>query len=327
MTTRPTHAPTRRAACAALLMLPWLGAHAQAYPARPIRLVVPYAAGGATDMLARIVGEGMAKELGQPVIVENQPGANGLIGSNAVKRAAPDGYTVLFTLTSIVQNPLLNAKAGYDAFKDFVPVSEVARMPIVFSVSATLPVKTLDDLVRLARAKPGQYSYASYGNGSSAHLYAEVFQETAGIELVHVPYKGEAPAITDLIGGVVHAAFVSARGVGPHIASGKVRALAAIGTGPAPLLPEVPTFRDQGYVGLELVPWFGMFMPAGTPRAIVDAVSLAVAKTMKDPAQARRVGELGAIPKGSGPGEFAASVKAEHERWDKVIRDKKISLD
>lgn len=327
MTMKRTDGSTRRAVCAALLALPAIGLRAQTYPNKPIKLVVPYAAGGGTDVLARIVAEGMAKALGQTVIVENQAGANGLLGSNAVKRAAPDGYTVLLTLQSIVQNPLLNPKAGYDVFKDFTPVSEVARMPIVWATSAAMPAKTLAEFIQLARAKPGGYSYGSYGNGSTAHLYAEVLQDAARIELLHVPYKGEAPAITDLIGGAVNAAFVSARGVAPHVAAGKVRVLATIGTGPAPLLPDVPTFKEQGVAGLEFVPWFGMFLPAGTPRPIVDAVSQAVAKTMADPAQAKRVAELGAIPVGSTPDQLAASVKSEHERWGKLIRDKKIALD
>ncbi|WP_341892489.1 tripartite tricarboxylate transporter substrate binding protein [Variovorax sp. YR752] len=241
---------TRRRALALAAALATGSAFAQqqatTWPDKPIRMIVPYAAGGGTDVFARIVAEGLGKRLGQSVIVDNRPGGNGQIGITAVQRAPADGYTVLFSLTSIIQNPLLYPNAGFDPFKDFVPVSEAGRLPIVFTVSNKLGVDTLDGFVKLARAAPGKYSYGSYGNGSSAHLYAEVLQDAAGIQLLHAPYKGEAPAITDLLGGTVDA---------------------VVGTARAPLAAGVPTFKEQGFAGMESVGWFGIYLPAATMRA------------------------------------------------------------
>ncbi|QOF77852.1 Bug family tripartite tricarboxylate transporter substrate binding protein [Variovorax sp. 38R] len=300
---------------------------ATTWPDKPIRMIVPYAAGGGTDVFARIVAEGLGKRLGQSVIVDNRPGGNGQIGITAVQRAPADGYTVLFSLTSIIQNPLLYPNAGFDPFKDFVPVSEAGRLPIVFTVSNKLGVDTLDGFVKLARAAPGKYSYGSYGNGSSAHLYAEVLQDAAGIQLLHVPYKGEAPAITDLLGGTVDAVFVSAKGVGPHVAAGKVKSIAVVGTARAPLAAGVPTFKEQGFAGMESVGWFGIYLPAGTPQPIAQRLSTEVAQVVQSPEQAARIEGLGVIPVGSTPAQLTATMRADHARWKQVIQAKNIKLD
>jgi tripartite-type tricarboxylate transporter receptor subunit TctC len=314
------------AAVAAGRLLP-ATAQPAAWPDRPLRLIVPYAAGGSTDVFARIVADGLGTRLGQTVIVDNRPGGNGAIGIAAVQHAQPDGYTVLFSLTSIIQNPLLYANTSYDPFKDFVPVSEAGRQPIVFTVSGKLGVDSLAGFVKLARASPGRYSYGSYGNGSSAHLYGEVLQDAAGIRLLHVPYKGEAPAITDLLGGSVDAVFVSAKGVGPHVEAGKARSLAVVGTVRAPLAASVPTFKEQGFAGLESVGWFGIYLPAGTPDAIARRLSGEVAKVVKSPESLARIDALGIIPVGSTPEQLTATMRADHDRWKEVVKTKNIRIE
>lgn len=308
-------------ACAPVLAQP------AAWPDKPIRLVVPYAAGGATDVFARLIAEDVGKQLGQNMIVDNRPGGNGGLGITAVQRAAADGYTVLFSLTSIVQNPLLYPNVSYDPFKDFQPVSEAGRLPIVFTVSSKLGVDSLAGFVEKARAAPGKLSYGSFGAGSSAHLYTEILQDITGIQLLHVPYKGEAPAITDLLGGTVDAVFVSARGVAPHVAAGKARSIAVVGTQRAPLAGDVRTFDEQGFKGMEGVGWFGVYLPAGTPPGIAQRLSSAIAKAVKAPENAARIEGLGIIPVGSTPAELTATMRADQARWGAVIKAKNIRLE
>ena len=320
---------SRRTALACLAALACAPALAQPanWPDKPIRLIVPYAAGGATDVFARLIAEGLGKQLGQNVIVDNRPGGNGGLGITAVQRAPADGYTVLFSLTSIVQNPLLYPNVSYDPFKDFQPVSEAGRLPIVFTVSSKLGVDSLAGFVAKARAEPGKLSYGSFGTGSSAHLYTEVLQDITGIKLLHVPYKGEAPAITDLLGGTVDAVFVSARGVAPHVAAGKAKSIAVVGTQRAPLASDVRTFEEQGFKGMEGVGWFGMFLPAGTPQGIAERLSAGVAKVVKAPDNAARIEGLGIIPVGSTPQELTATMHADQDRWGAVIKAKGIRLE
>lgn len=298
-----------------------------AWPNKPIRMIVPYAAGGGTDVFARLVAEGLGRKLGQNVIVDNRPGGNGMLGITAVQRASADGYTLLFSLTSIIQNPLLYPNVGFDPFKDFVPVSEVGRLPIVFTVNEKLGVDTLDGFVKLAKAAPGKYSYGSFGNGSSAHLYAEVLQDAAGIRLLHVPYKGEAPAITDMLGGNVDAVFVSARSMAQQVAVGKARSLAAVGTARAPLAATVPTFKELGYAGMDSVGWFGLYLPAGAPSEIAKRLSTDVAEVVQSADAKARLEAMGVIPVGSTPAQLTATMRADHERWREVIQAKNIRLE
>lgn len=308
-------------ACAPVLAQP------APWPDRPIRLVVPYAAGGATDVFARLIAEDVGKQLGQSMVVDNRPGGNGGLGITAVQRAPADGYTVLFSLTSIVQNPLLYPNVNYDPFKDFQPVSEAGRLPIVFTVSSKLGVDSLAGFVEKARASPGKLSYGSFGAGSSAHLYTEILQDIAGIQLLHVPYKGEAPAITDLLGGTVDAVFVSARGVAPHVAAGKAKSIAVVGTQRAPLAGDVRTFEEQGFKGMEGVGWFGVYLPAATPPGIAQRLSSAIAKAVKAPENAARIEGLGIIPVGGTPAELTATMRADQARWGAVIKAKSIRLE
>ena len=298
-----------------------------AWPNKPIRMIVPYAAGGGTDVFARLVAEGLGRKLGQNVIVDNRPGGNGMLGITAVQRAPADGYTLLFSLTSIIQNPLLYPNVGFDPFKDFVPVSEVGRLPIVFTVNEKLGVDTLEGFIKLAKAAPGKYSYGSFGNGSSAHLYAEVLQDAAGIRLLHVPYKGEAPAITDMLGGNVDAVFVSARSMAQQVAAGKARSLAAVGTARAPLAATVPTFKELGYAGMDSVGWFGLYLPAGAPPEIARRLSTDVAEVVQSADAKARLEAMGVIPVGSTPAQLTATMRADHERWREVIQAKNIRLE
>lgn len=298
-----------------------------AWPNKPIRMIVPYAAGGGTDVFARLVAEGLGRKLGQNVIVDNRPGGNGMLGITAVQRAPADGYTLLFSLTSIIQNPLLYPNVGFDPFKDFVPVSEVGRLPIVFTVNEKLGVDTLEGFIKLAKAAPGKYSYGSFGNGSSAHLYAEVLQDAAGIRLLHVPYKGEAPAITDMLGGNVDAVFVSARSMAQQVAAGKARSLAAVGTARAPLAATVPTFKELGYAGMDSVGWFGLYLPAGAPPEIAKRLSTDVAEVVQSADAKARLEAMGVIPVGSTPAQLTATMRADHERWREVIQAKNIRLE
>jgi tripartite-type tricarboxylate transporter receptor subunit TctC len=325
---KPTSLLRRGAlACLATLACGQVLAQPAGWPDRPLKLIVPYSAGGATDVFARMIAEGVGKQLGQNMVVENRPGSNGNLGIQAVARAPADGYTVLFSLTSIVQNPLLYPNVGYDPFKDFQPVSEAGRLPIVFTVSTRLGVNSLADFVAKARAEPGKLSYGSFGAGSSAHMYTEILQDVTGIKLLHAPYKGEAPAINDLLGGHVDAVFVSARGVAQHVASGKAKSIAVVGTQRAPQATDVPTFAEQGFKGMEGVGWFAVYLPAGTPAGIADKLSQAIAKVVKAPENAARIDGMGIIPVGSTPQELTTTMRADHERWGAVIKAKNIRLD
>jgi len=318
---------TRRAFCGAGAVALAGSAWSQGYPAKPIKLVVPYLAGGTTDALARMVAENMGQQLKQAVVVDNQPGANGLLGTEVVRRAPADGYTLLFTLTSIVQNPLLYPQAKYDPFQDFTPISEIARLPVVLVVNASLGINTLAEFVKAAREKPGHYSYASQGSGSSPHLYMEILQDQAKVKLVHVPYKGEAASMTNLLGGTLNAAVVGPRAALPHLESGKLKALAVVGAARAPMLPNVPTFKEQGFAEMESNGFFCMFGPAGLSPAMATTLSQAASQAMRDPELMRKAGELGAVPRGLGPVELTAAMHEDHNRWAKVIKAKNIKLE
>ena len=302
-------------------------AHAATYPDTLIKLVLPYAPGGSTDLFARIVAEGMTKRLGQTVIVDNWPGSNGMIGIDAVMRAPPDGYTVLFSLTSVIQNPLLYTSVKYDPFKDIQPVSELGRMPTVLVVGSQVQASTPDQFVKLARAKPGEYSYATTGVGGSSHLYGEMLQDAAKIQLLHVPYKGEAQAINDLLGGQVSAAFISARSAAQHTATGKMRPLAVVGKSRAPLATEVPTFAEQGFADMDAVGWFALYPPQGTPRDITNKLQTTAHAVVNDPAMAGRIGALSIIPNGSTPEALLSSMRFDYDRWARIIKAKNIRLD
>ena len=318
----------------ALLALAGLGitAHAQPaaadWPNKPIRWVVPFPPGGAMDAIARTLGEKAAKSLGQPFVIENKPGAGGNIGADFVAKQPGDGYTMMITSIGMATNKPLYGKLNYDPVKDFAPVSLLAVVPNVLVTNATQPdVKTARDVIAAARKAPGKLTYASAGNGTSIHLAGEVFTSLAQVEMLHIPYKGSGAAVSDLLGGQVNYMFDSITSARPHIESGKLRALGVTTAKRSSTLPNVPTLAEAGVPGYEVSPWFAVFMPAATPKAIVSKLNKALLDAMKDPEVAKRFETIGAEPVGSTPDELAQHLARESERWTQLITERGIKLD
>ena len=318
----------------ALLALAGLGitAHAQPaaadWPNKPIRWVVPFPPGGAMDAIARTLGEKAAKSLGQPFVIENKPGAGGNIGADFVAKQPGDGYTMMITSIGMATNKPLYGKLNYDPVKDFAPVSLLAVVPNVLVTNATQPdVKTARDVIAAARKAPGKLTYASAGNGTSIHLAGEVFTSLANVDMLHIPYKGSGPAVADLLGGQINYMFDSITSARPHIQSGKLRALGVTTAKRSSTLPEVPTLAEAGVPGYEVSPWFAVFMPASTPKAIVGKLNKALLAAMKDPDVVKRFETIGAEPVGSTPDELAKHLARESDRWTKLITERGIKLD
>jgi tripartite-type tricarboxylate transporter receptor subunit TctC len=297
-----------------------MSVHAQPYPSKPIRIVVPYPPGGFNDTLGRTLAEKFQKDWGQSALVENKPGANTVIGTEAVAKAAPDGYTLLVVAFPFAVTPSLIRNLPYDTLRDFAPVALCAQSPNVLVVNPELPVKSVAELVALAKAKPDALSYASTGNGSSNHISMELFKTLAGVRLVHVPYKGSAPAEVDLMGGQVDMYFASPSSAAPHVVSGKLRALAQSGARRSSVAPDLPTVAEAGVPGYEVTVWFGLVAPAGTPREVVDKLNAEVLKVLAMPDVRERFLALGVEPLGSTPGEFASHIRAQMEKWAKVVK-------
>ena len=318
----------RRALCLAIAALAATGTPAQTYPAKPVRLVVPYAAGGSTDQLARAIAEPLGRALGQPVVVENKPGGNTIIGADAVAKAPADGYTLFMgSSASLAVNPLLYSRLPYNPKADFAGVSMLASSPLVMVVPAELPVTTVKAFVELAKAKPGALNFASVGNGNPLHLAGELFKGATGIEMTHVPYNGSAPALTALLGNQVQVMFDVVLTSNPHIKSGKLRALGLTGTQRLALLPGVPTIAESGYPGYEAGIWFAMMVPQATPLAIVARLNTEVTKILKDPAMKARFDGLALALIPSTPEEVAQFTLREQARWARLIREKGIRLE
>ncbi|HEY7945398.1 MAG TPA: tripartite tricarboxylate transporter substrate binding protein [Casimicrobiaceae bacterium] len=297
------------------------GAWAQAYPTKPIRLVVPFPAGGTTDILARQVAQRLSVSLGQSVIVDNRPGAAGNIGSDLVAKSALDGYTLLMgTVGTHAINPSLYTRMPYDHVKDFVPIVLVAGVPNVLEVTPSLPVNSVADLIKLAKEKPGQLNFASSGSGTSIHLSGELFKTMAGVDMMHVPYKGSAPAVTDLMGGQVQLMFDNLPSSLAQIKAGKLRAIAVTSAQRAPALPNVPTIAESGLPGFEASSWFGMLAPAGTPSAIVARLNADVNQWLQTAEAKEKLLAQGAVAAGGTPEQFAAHIRAETEKWAKVVK-------
>jgi tripartite-type tricarboxylate transporter receptor subunit TctC len=319
---------SRRAFVAAAAALPFGFATAQAkYPSGPIRIVVPYPAGGATDTLARLIAQEVQTAWGGSVIVENKPGASGNIGGQLVAKATPDGHTLLMGITALAQLPAMMAKMPFDPLKDLVPVIEVARSNSFLVVPADSLASNFRQFVAITKATPRRYSYGSYGNGTSAHIQGELLKMQAGLDLQHVPYKGSAPLIVDLLGGQVTAGFVDAATLAPHLKGGRLRVLAATGAHRSRLLPDVPTFAELGFKEFEPYGWFGLFMPAGTPPAVVAKFSEEAARVLKQPQHKARVEALGLTPVGNKPQEFARTVRGDSALYAKIIKAAGITLD
>jgi tripartite-type tricarboxylate transporter receptor subunit TctC len=296
-------------------------ATAQTYPTRPIRLVVPFPPGGTTDILAREAGERLSVTLGQPVVIDNRPGAGGNIGADIVAKSAPDGYTLLMaTVGTHAINPSLYSKMPYDHIKDFAPVVLVAGVPNVHEVTPSLPVNSVADLIKLAKEKPGQLNFASSGNGTSIHLSGELFKSMAGVNMTHIPYKGSAPALADLVGGQVQLMFDNLPSSLPQIKAGKLRAIAVTSAQRAPALPNIPTIAESGLPGYEASSWFGIVAPARTPPAVIDRINAEVNQWLRAPETNEKLLAQGAIAAGGSPEQFAAHIRAETEKWAKVVK-------
>jgi tripartite-type tricarboxylate transporter receptor subunit TctC len=297
--------------------------HAQTYPNRPIKLIVPFPPGGPTDVTARLLGHAFQSTLGQNVVVESRPGgAGGTIGAKAVASADPDGYTLLISqVGALTISPSLYKNLEYDVLKNFTPVALVVESPQILTISATLPVKTFGELIAYAKANPGKINFASPGAGTQPHLLGELLKLTAGITLTHVPYRGSAPAITDLLTGQVQVMFDSPSVMLQHIEAGKLRALAVTSAKRDPHLPNVPTVAELGYPRLAATLWTGMLAPAGTPTAIVDKVNTAIDVGLKAPDIKASLDKLGVVTHHMTPTEFGAFMAAEVKKWAQVVKD------
>lgn len=306
------------------LFSPW--AAAQAFPSKPVRLVVPYPPGGIGDTLARELGTQLSQRLGQPVVVDNKPGASQIIGAETVAKSAPDGYTLfLGSLSSLVLNVGSNKSLPYDPAKDFAPVSMFFNTPLYLVVNPDLPVKNVTELIAYAKAHPGKLSFGSIGSGSSLHLTGEMFKARTGVDMLHVPYKGSVPAVTDLLGGQIQLIFDAGTSSLPLVRSGKLRVLGVTSARRASGTPDVPTLAESGVPGFDASFWFGIVAPAGTPQPVVKRLSKEINEILKDPALVERYRPNGVEIAGSTPEEMAAQIKSDRPLWAQVQRQAGIS--
>jgi tripartite-type tricarboxylate transporter receptor subunit TctC len=300
----------------------------QAYPTRPVHIVVPSSPGaGVTDIMARLVGQHLSARIGQQIVVDNRPGASGIIGAEFVSRAAPDGYTLLIANVSLIVNPFLYPKMPYDPLKDFIPVTNLNSAPLMLVVHPSVPAKSLTELIAYAKSHPGRLNYGSGGLGSTPYLAAELFKSLAGIDVVHVPYKGGGPALSDLVGGQLSFMIENMPGTMPYVRANNLRALAITSPQRSELAPELPTMAEAGVPGYEISGWNGLFAVKGTPPEIVARLHSDVAKILRTAEVRQELAALGAEPVGDTPEEFAAFLKADVARWGKIIQEKGIRSD
>lgn len=304
------------------------GALAQSYPTRPIKLVVPFPPAGSTDLSARAVAVKLAERLGQPVIIENKPGAGGNIGSDQVAKAAPDGYTLLVgTVGTHAINPSLYSKMPYDHLKDFAPIILLSTTPNVLVVYPGLPVNSVADVIKLAKAKPGELNFASSGSGTSIHLSGELFKSMAGLQMTHIPYKGSGPMQIDLISGNVNMSFDNLTAAIAQIKGGKLKALAVTGATRSPMLPDVPTVAESGLPGYEATSWNAVYAPAGTPKEIIDRLHREIEAILKSPDTRKFFAEQGGDAGGGTPEQLGAFMRAETTKWAKVVKESGAKVD
>jgi tripartite-type tricarboxylate transporter receptor subunit TctC len=334
MSRKHTLAFNRRRRGITLAMASWpllasvQSASAQSWPTKPVRLIVPSPPGDGSDLMARSIGQKLAEALGQQVVVDNRPGAGGRLGTELAVKAPPDGYTLLMgNAGSNAINAALFKDLAYDLERDFVPITQVMRAPNVLVINPALPVGSVGDLIALYKANPGKYSYGSGGNGSSAHLSAELFKTMAGVDVVHVPYKGATPALTDVIAGQVAMFIGNLPPAMGHIKSGRVKALAVTTAQRSALVPDVPTMAESGLAGYETVAWFGLFAPAGAPGDIVARLAAETAKIVQQPAIREQIASLGGEPVGNAPAEFSTIVRSDIAKWKRVVADAKVKVD
>jgi len=324
-TSRPFRAYTVFLAAAfSLLGVP---AQAQTYPAKALRLVVPFPPGGGTDIIARTLGDRMAADLGQPVIIDNRPGAGTMIGDDNIAKSAPDGYSLLIATFAHAVNPSLQTKVPFNTEKDFAPVALVGRSPNVLVVNPNKPFKNVADVLAFAKANPGKLTFGSFGNGTSAHLAGELFKNLARVDMVHVPYKGSAPALTDLLGGQIDMMFTTVASVAQYIKSNRLRALAVTSAQRSAAYPNLPTIAEAGVPGYAAESWYGIYVPAGTPAPIVARLNQSVHAAVKTEAFKSRIEEEGLMVSSGTPEELAKYVQAEEIRWAKVVKEAHIQVD
>ncbi|QJY34312.1 tripartite tricarboxylate transporter substrate binding protein [Diaphorobacter sp. JS3050] len=326
------HHTTRRTLLASLAVaaagaLP-LGALAQNFPTKPITIIVPFSAGGTTDILARIVGQGLTTELGQSVVVDNKPGAGGNIGGSLAAKAAADGYTLFMgTVGTHAINQSLYKKMPFDPVKDFAPLSRVATVPNLLVAHPSQPFKTVKEMIAYAKANPGKITFGSPGSGASPHVSGELFKSMTGTDLLHIPYKGSAPAMTDLLGGQTSVMFDNMPSAIQHVRSGKLRPIAVTTAKRSPELPDVPTIAEAGVPGYEATSWFGMFAPAGTPKPVLDKLHAALIKVLNQADVKKKIAEQGGDVVAETPDQFAAFIKAESVKWGKVVKESGATAD
>ena len=295
------------------------------FPSKPVTLIVPFPAAGSSDLLARVISERAARALGQPIIIENRPGAGGNIGTEAAARAAADGYTLVeCTIGTCAINPAIYEKISYDLERDFRAVVLFGSISNLLTVNPAVPVTDVAQLVALAKARPGKLSYGSSGYGSSPHLSGELFKQAAGIDILHVPYRGSAPAITDLRGGQIDLFFDNTPSILPQVRAGAVRALATTGAKRSPLVPDIPTMEESGFPGFVIAPWFGVMAPRKTPDKIVERINLAYDEALRDPAVVRRLTDMGMTVSGGTPALFQDHMRTESRRWAELVRTRGI---
>ncbi|MBK6865689.1 MAG: tripartite tricarboxylate transporter substrate binding protein [Ideonella sp.] len=322
------HTLTRRHLVVALAVaLSGGSAMAQAWPSKPISLVVPFPPGGTNDVLARSLAEKLTQSLGQTVIVENKPGAGATLGADYVVKSKPDGYTLLVGAVHHTIASSVYKKLPYDFQKDLAPITTIAMVPNVLVVNASTPVKTVAELVKLAKAEPGKLTYGSNGNGTAQHLIGTQFQNLTGTEIVHIPYKGSGPLASDLIGGQITMSFDTITPVLPHIKAGKLRPLAVTTARRSAALPDVPTLEEAGLKGFNIGTWFGVLAPAATPKDIVARLNAEMVKVIQSPEFRKRMDEIGAEPIGNSVDQMAAQIKGETEKFAKLVKDAKVTIE
>jgi tripartite-type tricarboxylate transporter receptor subunit TctC len=311
-------------ALAVLIALMSLAAAAANYPDKPIRIIVPFAPGGGSDLVARFLQNGLEKGLGVPIIIDNRPGAGGTLGSTLAARSAPDGYTFLVTSASFTFSPSIYKDLAYDAIKDFTFITNISTTPLVLVVHPSMPVKNVKEFLSLARSRPGEVHYASGGYGSNIHLTTELFKYMAKVDLRHIPYKGGGPANIAVLTGEVQVVFTGVMSSKPFVSAGKMRAIAVTTKERSPVYPELPSIHEAGVPGYDKGGWTGMYAPARLPSAVTDKVYGAIARILKDPVVIERLKTDGLTPVGTPPAEFAAFVKAEIEEWAKLVKEMKL---
>jgi len=319
---------TRSLAVSLVMIFVYGLAAAQGYPARPIRMIVPFPAGGGSDTMGRVVGQKLGERLGQQMVVDNRPGAGGSIGADAVAKAPPDGYTLLLGSTSeVAQYPNVNPKIPYNPQRDFAPISLVGNVPLVLVAHPSLPVKSVKDVIALARSRPGEINFSSAGNGSTTHLAVELLVLTTGIKMTHVPYKGSPPAVTDLVAGNVQLGIPTMPAALPFVRAGRLRALGVSTAKRASVLPAVPTLQEAGVKGYDTALWTGILAPTGTPAAILSRLHAEIVKVLELADVREALARQGAEPASSTPAQFAAYIESELARWARVVQQANVRAD